>query len=227
MNEKNRQDTLKNTPEYNPALRELCKLFSNCLSGKVIQKNYEDIFQRVDNSRELKNTLEKIEGNKFYVYKHGNIHYVEGKLKKELTYRGDVMNTGVYGCLEEEVGDANKSIMLAPKSYCVINETESKKCKIKFKGVRKDDRYVLEDELWKPYKEMTQDDIEKVIKEKSYHKCNTYEMFEHLYNGKEIYVFQSQLTKTKGVKNNILNDKYKESKFAIRQTYLIKKIRPP
>ena len=46
MNEKNRQDTLKKKPEYNPALRELCKLFSNCLSGKVIQKNYEDVFQR-------------------------------------------------------------------------------------------------------------------------------------------------------------------------------------
>ena len=37
MAEKNRQDSLKKKPEYNPALRETLKLLMNSLSGKVIE----------------------------------------------------------------------------------------------------------------------------------------------------------------------------------------------
>ena len=35
--EKSRQDTLKGTDEYNPACREVCKLFLNSLSGKLVE----------------------------------------------------------------------------------------------------------------------------------------------------------------------------------------------
>lgn len=287
MNEKNNQDLLKATKsdKYNVALRELCKLFSNCLSGKVIQKNYEDIFTRITTKKDLEDALEKVEGNNFSVYAHGNIHYFEGKLKEHLTFkksskpcqlgvftyafareymyetllnkyvclyedtdsallpqceyerliknRSEIIDTGKYGCLEEEVGDATKSIMLAPKSYCVINEKEQYKSKIKFKGVKKDDRYLLEEELWKPYKDMTQEDIEKVRNEKLFHKCNTYEMFKHLYDGKPIYVFQSQLTKSKGSQLKLLIENKDEwensqdSNFGIKQMFLIKRITAP
>lgn len=35
--EKARQDTLKGTDEYNPAMREVCKLFMNSMSGKLVE----------------------------------------------------------------------------------------------------------------------------------------------------------------------------------------------
>ena len=288
MLEKNRQDELKHKKsiEYNVSLRELCKLFSNCLSGKVIQKNYEDIFMRVVTKKDLEEVLKKVEGSNFSVYAHGSNFYFEGKLKKELTFKpsskpsqlgvftyayareymyetilnkyvclyedtdsallpqceyerlikkcSDIMNTGKYGCLEEEVGDATKSIMLAPKSYCVVNENDKYKSKFKFKGIKKDDRYMFEEELFKKFNvdkhnDIKQSDIEKVRNENLFHKCLTYEMFEHLYDGKAIYVFQSQLTKSKGVKMTIqeTHENHKNSNFAIKQMFLIKKITAP
>lgn len=37
FDEKQKQDTLKNTPDYNPAKRNVCKLFLNSLSGKLVE----------------------------------------------------------------------------------------------------------------------------------------------------------------------------------------------
>lgn len=45
MEEKNRQDLLKNqkSPDYNPGMREVCKAFMNILSGKMVQiYDYDD-----------------------------------------------------------------------------------------------------------------------------------------------------------------------------------------
>jgi len=53
--EKNRQDILKNEDEkhYNESLREMCKLFSNSLSGKVIQRNFDDDSKMIQSSTDL------------------------------------------------------------------------------------------------------------------------------------------------------------------------------
>lgn len=85
---KNKEDMLKESgEEFNTSLRELCKLFSNSLSGKVNQKNYADAYEQVKNPAELVNFMEKINKKSFKIYKHGNgLFFVEGKLKEEFVY---------------------------------------------------------------------------------------------------------------------------------------------
>jgi len=272
MNEKNKQDKLKKNKDakYNVALRELCKLFSNCLSGKVIQKNYEDCFERIKDYNHLKETFDKLKKGTKKIYNHGSVSYVSGKLIENNIYKksakpsylgvfiysyardymyesilnkyvclyedtdsallpieeynrfiidnADNIENGKYGCFEEEVGDATKSIMLAPKSYCVINEKNDKMSKYKFKGVRKDDRYIcLKDLSCDNYKDITDDEIEKVRNEKLHKKCNTIDMFEDLYNGNDIVVFQSVLVKSRGSHNE-------DDTFNIKQRFLVKLI---
>lgn len=60
--EKNRQDVLKiqDSPEYNESLREMCKLFSNTPSGKVIQRNFAEDMKRIRNSSDLNKFLERV-----------------------------------------------------------------------------------------------------------------------------------------------------------------------
>lgn len=84
--EKTKQDTLKGTTEYNNALREMCKLFSNCISGKIIQRNFEDVFNIIKTPLELEifknktkpETIEYALGSKFVIGK--------GKLKDDEIY---------------------------------------------------------------------------------------------------------------------------------------------
>ena len=271
MNEKNKQDKLKKKKDenYNVALRELCKLFSNCLSGKVIQKNYEDSFVRVSSIKERDDEFDKLKPKSVSCYRHGKITYMTGKLKEELIYKksakpsylgvfiysyareymyesilnkyvclyedtdsallpieeynrfiidnADNIENGKYGCFEEEVGDATKSIMLAPKSYCVINEKNEKMSKYKFKGVRKDDRYVCVNDLDYDYNLITPKEVEMIRNDKLFSKCNTYQMFEDLHNGNDIVVFQSVLVKSKG-------DIGVDTGFNIKQRFFVKLI---
>ena len=59
----------------------------------------------------------------------------------------DFVDTGEYGCIEEEVCDgldkpATRLIAISPKNYCVINEYNENFSKRKFKGVRKTDYFI-------------------------------------------------------------------------------------
>ena len=89
MNEKNRQDELKkkDSIDYNPALREACKLVSNSLSGKVIQRNFEDVMSYIKDSKALDKFLSKtIEGSQIIEYFGETICYGKGKLNEESVY---------------------------------------------------------------------------------------------------------------------------------------------
>jgi len=44
---------------YNGALREVCKLYLNSLSGKVIQRNFEKVTQIIKNTNELNKFMDK------------------------------------------------------------------------------------------------------------------------------------------------------------------------
>ena len=48
---------------YNGALREVCKLYLNSLSGKVIQRNFEKVTQIVKNTNELNKFMDKCHDN--------------------------------------------------------------------------------------------------------------------------------------------------------------------
>ena len=74
----------------------------------------------------------------------------EGKdwVKKcsETRVTNNFVNTGEYGCIEEEVCKngcyADRLISISPKNYCVINSNYEEKSKRKFKGIRKTDYWV-------------------------------------------------------------------------------------
>jgi len=290
MDGKNAEDKLKaEGKEYNTALRELDKLFSNSLSGKVIQKNYDDSYQQIKNPAELVKFMGRVKNKSFKIYKHGNgLFFVEGKLKEELVYNSkrakpsylgvfiysyarDYMyktvlqnyttiyedtdsallpleeyerfkkenssniDTGKYGCLEEEVGEATKCITISPKCYCVINEKKPHMSKYKFKGVGKFDKYMTETEYMDIFGDvkLTRDQIDKILNYGEHKdivkKALSYEMFESLYNGEKLYILQSQLKKHKGVNLAIKSSKklkdYEETtEFGIQQVFMVKRI---
>lgn len=55
FSEKKRQDTLKETEEYNPSKREVCKLFLNSLSGKLVEnpKRYQNLIFTENGNQKL------------------------------------------------------------------------------------------------------------------------------------------------------------------------------
>jgi len=59
VKEKTKQDKAKGTEKYNPAVREICKLLMNSLSGKLIQRDYEDIIKIIKSKEELNNFKQK------------------------------------------------------------------------------------------------------------------------------------------------------------------------
>lgn len=79
--EKNNQDKLKKNddPGYNPSLRQFCKLALNSLSGKVIQKNYDDVYQHIKSDFDLHNFCEIVKKPKLVMYSD-NLMFGSGKL---------------------------------------------------------------------------------------------------------------------------------------------------
>lgn len=270
---------------YNNALRELTKLFSNALSGKVIQKNYEDVFKDIRSTKDLLEFFKKVKPDSIRMYSSaGAISYFEGKLKEAKIYKPksakpsylgvfiyahardymyrtilgkyatiyqdtdsalleldefnrfiaddkerkeSIYETGKYGCLEEEVGEATKIITINPKCYCVINRVNKKNSKMKFKGIRKGsmetDQFgneYLKGDVWMKYEDfkeeykiepeqMGESEIEE-LRFKIKNLALSEEMFDVLYNKEPICIFQSQLTKLKGF--DVLTGKNKNQK---------------
>lgn len=91
MNMKNEQDTFKNNNDdkYNPALREVCKLFLNSLSGKVIQRNFQTtsqcIFGNYRNAlTKYDDFVSKIEPESLTIDKYGKLLFLSGTFKDEI-----------------------------------------------------------------------------------------------------------------------------------------------
>lgn len=270
--EKNYQDSIKGTPEYNNAKREMCKLFSNSLSGKVIQRNHKDMFSAVSSAKQFQSFVKKAQKDTIKLYQHGSLSYMEGKKLEDKIYderrakpsylgvfiysyarrymyeeilskyvcvyedtdsallpqaeyerfvrdNSNNIDTGIYGCFEEEVGNATKIITISPKCYCVINRDQPHKSKYKFKGVSKQNHYKIKGEFKKDHNKMSEMEIRE---EKESDKCLSEEMFDALYEDKTILVFQEQLEKSKG------KEYFKggnEQGFTVRQRFLIKEIK--
>ncbi|MFW9950149.1 MAG: DNA polymerase, partial [Candidatus Thorarchaeota archaeon] len=276
MNEKNKQDRLKKLKSklYNPCLRAFCKLMSNCISGKVSQKNYLDMFERVKGDKEIDKFLSKVEKDSVKIMNHGggNI-FMSGKKKEEFIFNENnakpsylgvfiyayardymyrsilgsyctlyedtdsalmpkveyerfkqnnvaIFDTGEYGCFEEEVENATISYTFAPKFYCVINRDNDKLSKYKCKGVRKNDNYITLNELTKLNlnpREMNEDQIKEIFYNNQDNKTLNEKMFEDIYKGETICVFQSQLQKIKGT---LGDSKSSESKILLTKKQL-------
>ena len=209
-NEKTRQDRLKlhRDPTYNDAIREVCKIIQNSVSGKLLEALHEDVSKPftlknwvnmskdekitklelndfggglsfITGKKDIKATFEdlKIRSVKpsylgMFVYSYARRWIFEGVLRKYITlymdtdsacmpyeewlrckdeYKGmKMINTGEYGCLEEEVCAKNEDggeipadmvITISPKNYLVENLTNDKLSKRKMKGVRKTDKW--------------------------------------------------------------------------------------
>lgn len=92
-NEKTRQDILaaEKAPAYNPALRNICKLILNSLSGKPLQRNFDTTTEMVKNEKEETKFTEKIEENGVeLVLQFSNYALLSGKKKEELIYNPKV-----------------------------------------------------------------------------------------------------------------------------------------
>ncbi len=85
--EKNRQDRLmkENDDEYNQALREICKLAMNSLSGKVIQRIYESSTELITTTKELTKFLETHQDVEITTLNNVESIIIKGK-KKEIRY---------------------------------------------------------------------------------------------------------------------------------------------
>ena len=79
MNEKNKQDALR--VERNVGIREMCKLFLNCLLGKIMQRNFEDGYVMCKNSKQIDTFIAKIDFKSIECHSlSGSLIYLKGKL---------------------------------------------------------------------------------------------------------------------------------------------------
>ena len=84
-NEKSRQDSIKDTPEYNAALRAICKLAMNSLSGKVIQKMYKSSTKLCTNLDQIAKFMKKHDDVVINPLKGVSDIYIKGN-RKEINY---------------------------------------------------------------------------------------------------------------------------------------------
>lgn len=102
VSEKNRQDALKEnkSPDYNPALREMCKLLMNSTSGKFLQRNFKEATFFVRNGREKEDTLKKLKEETVIIepFYNGTL-LITGQLNDDLVYkatRAQASQIGVF-----------------------------------------------------------------------------------------------------------------------------------
>lgn len=143
-----------------------------------------------------------------------------GEYKRFVKENENIYNTGVYGCLEEELlYDTDKVYLLQPKCYCAIMKNEDEPNKYRFKGINGSNSYITESN----YNKLNNKSIDEIdgnekreLYEKLENKCLTPKMYEDLNSGERLYIFQSQLKKSK--------ESNGELRFGVCQKFLIKKI---
>lgn len=82
VEEKKKQDNLKGTDIYNAALRELCKLLMNSLSGKFTQHDYENIVEVVTNREQLNRFKQKCKSEVEVLDINNRVSIVSGVLQE-------------------------------------------------------------------------------------------------------------------------------------------------
>ena len=78
--EKQIQDTLKNdkNASYNASLRNMCKLFMNSLSGKVIQRNFSNSCDVINSYESYTKSLESLESDSVEILSQGVLSFISG-----------------------------------------------------------------------------------------------------------------------------------------------------
>jgi DNA polymerase type B, organellar and viral len=88
-NEKTRQDRLKDakSPLYNPALRNICKLLLNSLSGKPLQRNFDTTIEMIRNQKDEDKFNQKVkEEETELVLLFTNYVLLSGKIQDDKVY---------------------------------------------------------------------------------------------------------------------------------------------
>jgi hypothetical protein len=270
-NAKNNQDLLKKKgdKEYNPVLREVCKLMLNTPSGKVGQRNYTDYIQRIYTEKDVDKFMQKIDDKESIkcCSLSKELLFMKGKLKDEncfkdsakpsylaifiyayarkFMYRNILSKYTVlyqdtdsalmldeeyrrlmkeqpnlfgikdFGKFEQELNEADKCIIISPKNYYVNGKPKDgeDKTKRRFKGVKSYDTYLLSSELPLNYDSSMNEELLK----KS-HKCMTEEMFESMFEEKEMVIFTNQLKR----KVQFTDSKESKGGIYIQQQFLTK-----
>ena len=214
FSEKKHQDTLKGTSEYNPAKREVCKLFLNSLSGKLVenpQKYQQLIFTEDETTRSLNGNNISYKPNndtnpllglgvcmydysKINLFKSANIVGADNILNCETDslffdnkYLDLIKDKDFFGNDLGQInveGVSNECVFLGKKSYW-FNEKKSA-----LKGIPKQSI----DESGKKYKLYSRDEFVKLAK----HQPITFEYTTIKKNlwGNEIYMATGKVSRT-------------------------------
>lgn len=96
--EKKRQDEYKDAkdPRYNPALRELCKLLMNALSGKLAQRRYEHISMFIQNNKQRNAFENKVDKDSIKYYVGKNYIIAQGHKMKSTVQNPVIWGTLIY-----------------------------------------------------------------------------------------------------------------------------------
>ncbi|KAJ1985981.1 hypothetical protein EDC05_006455 [Coemansia umbellata] len=107
VEEKKKQDELKDqgSDEYNPAVRELCKLLMNSLSGKLIQRDYDDIVEIVKNKHQLNSFRQKCEAPIEIIRINKYLTIVAGTLQQYINKMPTIYGALIYSYARSHMYD--------------------------------------------------------------------------------------------------------------------------
>ncbi|KAJ2561931.1 hypothetical protein IW140_006512 [Coemansia sp. RSA 1813] len=107
VREKIKQDSFKDqdNQEYNPAVRELCKLLMNSLSGKLIQKDYNDVIEIVKTREELSRFRQKCEENIKFIKINKEVCIVSGTLQQYINKMPTIYGALIYSYARSHMYD--------------------------------------------------------------------------------------------------------------------------
>ncbi|KAJ2210218.1 hypothetical protein EV179_006380 [Coemansia sp. RSA 487] len=107
VNEKKKQDVLKErgSDDYNPAVRELCKLLMNSLSGKLIQKDYDDVIEIISSKEQMNKFRQKCKQDINIIDINKDVCIVSGTLQQYINKMPTIYGALIYSYARSHMYD--------------------------------------------------------------------------------------------------------------------------
>lgn len=124
--EKTRQDKLKDTKdkEYNPAMRNITKLLLNSLSGKMVQRNFEDTTELMKSEKEEAKFNNKTSKREL-ILSIGEYRLLKGDLKEDRIYKAHKAKPSHLGVFIYAHARTYMYDLLYSKYKCLYTDTDS------------------------------------------------------------------------------------------------------
>ncbi|KAJ1764799.1 hypothetical protein LPJ74_006569 [Coemansia sp. RSA 1843] len=107
VEEKIKQDELKErgSEDYNPAVRELCKLLMNSLSGKLIQRDYDDVIEIIKSKEALSKFRQKCKEDIRIINMNKDVCIVAGTLQQYINKMPTIYGALIYSYARSHMYD--------------------------------------------------------------------------------------------------------------------------